>query len=114
MRRQCGKALHQRRAFREHARPEQEAGDDQHGDDDGEERAHRHAAPDGQGVRPRDRRAQDIGERGREEHGQRQATGQPNEREEAAPREEPARLHRGPAVSGPGPGSAASTGLRRA
>ena len=106
------KAVHQCRALSEHTRPEQEAGNHQHGDDDGEQRAHRHASPDGQGVRPRDRRTQEIRECGREEHGQEQAAGQPGEGREAAPREEPARLHSGPAVSGPG--SVASTGLRRA
>jgi hypothetical protein len=57
------KVVHHCRALSEHTRPEQEAGDDQHGDDDDEQRAHRHAAPDGQCVRPRDRRAQEIGQR---------------------------------------------------
>ena len=73
-----------------------------------------YAPPDGQDIGPRDRRAQEIGEHSREEHGQDQAAGQPGEGGEAAPREEPARLHDGPGVSGGGPGSIASTGTRRA
>ena len=112
--RQRGQAIHQRARLGEHARPQQEARADQPRDDDREQRAHRHAPPDGEGVRPRDRRAQEIGERGREEHGQDHAAGQPGERDEAAPRENAARLHSGPDLSGPGPGSVAITGLRRA
>ena len=83
-------------------------------DDDGKQRADRHAPADRESVRPRDHRAQKVGQRGREEHGQGQASGQPGEREEAAPDEEPTRLHDGPAVSGPRPDSVASTGVRRA
>jgi len=112
--RQRGQPVHQGRGLGEHTRPQQEAGDGQHGDDDREQYAHRHAPPDGQGVRPCDRRAQEIGERSREEHGQDEATGQPGERGETTPHEKPGRLHSGPALSGPGPGSVATTGLRRA
>ena len=65
--------------------PSRKPATDQHSDDDGEQRAHRHASPDGQGVRPRDRRAQEIGECGREEHGQEQATGQPGEQPRGRP-----------------------------
>ncbi len=112
--RQRGQPVHQRRGLRDHARPEQEPDDDQHGDDDREQRAHRHAPPDGQGIRPRDRRAQEIGERGGKEHGQEQAAREPGQRDDTAPREEPAGSHSGPAVSDPGPGSLMAPGWRRA
>ena len=106
-----GQAVHQRRALREQTGPEQEAGDHEHGDDQGEQHPHRHAPADGQRVGPRDRRAQQVGEGSGEEHGQQEAPRQPQQRDEPGPAEEPEGLHRGAPGSGPAPGN---TGVRRA
>jgi len=49
--RQRGQTVHQRRRLDDHARPQEQAGGEQHGGDDGEERGNRNAPADGAGVR---------------------------------------------------------------
>ena len=112
--RQPGQPVRQRRRLGDQARPQEQARGEQHGDDEGEERADRHAPADGEGVCPRDDRAEEVGERHREEDGQGEATRQPDERGDAGDRHEPDRLHGGSAASGRGAGSVRTTGLRRA
>ena len=111
--REPGQTVHQPRRLGEHARPQEHAGGEQHGDDGGEERTDRHTPADGAGVRPRDDRAEQVGERHREKDREGEATRQPGKRGNAGDHE-PARLHVGSAAPGPGPGSLTTTGLLRA
>ena len=107
-------AVRQARRLDDHARPQQHAGGEPHGDDDGEERTDRHAPADREGIRPRDDRAQQVGQHHREEDGQDEAARQPGERGDADDRHEPEWLHGcGSPAFGSGAGSVKTNGLRR-